>query len=81
MDQSLYLFMVSYPKKQERRNCMINRTFFHWLNSVAYYQKERKQMIRLVILQFKSIGFTKLCILFSTGTTLPNKKYNLKNRR
>lgn len=51
-DQSLYLSIVSYPKKQERRNCMRNRTFFHWLNSVAYYQKETKLMVRLIILQF-----------------------------
>lgn len=69
IDQSLYLSMVSYPKKQERRNCMINRTFFHWLNSVAW----RKWMIRLITLQFRSTGFTKLCILFSTWTKFPSR--------
>lgn len=67
---NLYLSMVSYPKKQERRNCMINRTFFHWLNSVAW----RKRMIRLIMLQFTSTGFTKLCILFSTWTKFPKRK-------
>lgn len=68
---SFYLSMVSYPKKQERRNCMINRTFFHSLNSVAYYKKERKLMVRLIILQFKFMDFTQSC--FITGTTFPNK--------
>jgi hypothetical protein len=41
INRLLHLHTVSYPKRQERRNCMINKTFFQCLNSVACDDKEK----------------------------------------